>query len=119
MTTPRDILGELRAANIARNALWDKENMLVGVVGALFFSNELGGECGEAQNVIKKLVRRQIRMRGSTSSPEALAEELADVIIVCDLLANFYHIDLRSSIINKHNLTSDRVGLPRFLEPWQ
>lgn len=72
---------------------------------------ELGGEAGEVLNVCKKLVRERIGAPGSRATTADLAEELADVIICCELVAAQEDIDLGSSVISKFNKTSQKVGL--------
>lgn len=72
----------LRAADIARQALWDPE----GKVSVAWRINELMGEVGEVCNVLKKLHRAGNGFLGSTSTLSALADELADVLICTDLL---------------------------------
>lgn len=111
---PRDILKELRHANIARNAIWDSDNKL----SALFFATELAGEIGEACNVIKKLERERLGLRGSRATVADLAEELADGIICIDLVAIKYDIALGRAVVDKHNRSSDKIGLSRFMEPY-
>lgn len=106
-----DFLDKLRSANILRNAEWDPERKL----DLSFFGNELGGECGEAQNIIKKLERERLGIRGSRSTPAALAEELADVLIVVDLIAVRYDIDLAKETMKKFNKTSSANNLNVFL----
>ena len=102
---------DLRAANIARQKEWDSDSQISGPLGKLWRANELSGECGEASNVVKKLVREELAIRGSRATVEQLAEELADVIICADLLAAEYGIDLQAATLAKFNATSEKVGL--------
>lgn len=102
------MLTALSGANKARNHFWDPESKLT----PLFFSTELAGEVGEACNVVKKLEREKLGLRGSTTTVGALAEELADAVICASLLANCYDIDLREAVRNKFNSTSDKLNLP-------
>lgn len=97
----------LRAANIARQAEWDER----GAITLAFRGNELGGEAGEVQNVIKKIERERMGIRGSRASVDDLADELADVIICCDLIAMAEGIDLGLAIERKFNATSEKYGL--------
>lgn len=101
-----NILDKLRIANLERAKEWDPNNLL----DSSFFGNELGGEVGEAQNVIKKLERERLDIKGSRDTVEHLAEELADVIIVIDIIASRYNIDLESSVKAKFNATSIKLG---------
>lgn len=100
-------LDQLRAANIARQAEWCPD-MLPDLS---FRGVELGGEVGEALNVIKKLERERNGWRGSRATVAQLAEELADVIICADLVAATLAIDLSSAVRAKFNGTSEANGL--------
>lgn len=80
-----------------------------------FRGNELGGECGEAQNVIKKLERERHGWRGSRDTVEHLGEELADVIHCAVLVAITAGIDLEPAVIAKFNSTSEKNGLSTML----
>ena len=65
------------------------------------------GELGEAANLIKKI------RRGDFSLDEirpALADELADVVIYLDILANCAGIDLGKATRNKWNKTAEKIG---------
>lgn len=74
---------ELHIANVARQKEWDASNGL----DIDFFGVELAGEVGEACNIIKKLERERLGLRGSRATVQDLADELADVIICTDLIA--------------------------------
>ena len=104
-------LPTLREANIARQAAWCPDQ----VPDLSFRGNELGGEVGEALNVIKKLERERHGWRGSRDTVEHLAEELADVVICADLVAITAGIDLDAAVVAKFNATSEKVGLPHRL----
>lgn len=97
----------LREANEVRQREWDAGNQ----VTASYRGNELAGEVGEACNVIKKLERERMGIRGSRDTVDHLAEELADVIICTDLIAAAYGIDLDAAVARKFNATSEKVGL--------
>ena len=97
----------LRAANLARQAEWDVD----GQITLSYRGNELAGEVGEACNIIKKLERERLGIRGSRASLAELAEELADVIICADLIAMQLGIDLDRAVAQKFNKTSEKVGL--------
>lgn len=96
----------LRAANIARQVEWQ-----AGSLSLSFRGNELAGEVGEACNVIKKLDRERLGIRGSRATVEQLADELADVVICVDLIALDTGINLDKAVIGKFNATSEKVGL--------
>lgn len=97
----------LREANLVRQAEWDADNQ----VTLSYRGNELAGEVGEACNVIKKLDRERMGIRGSRDTIEHLAEELADVIICVDLIASATGVDLDSAVRAKFNATSEKYGL--------
>lgn len=105
-------LGDLRRANIARQAEWDPTN----AISLSYAGNELAGETGEACNLIKKLDRERLGLRGSRTTPEQLAAELADVVICVDLIAMRYGINLGAAIRDKFNATSIKVGLQARME---
>lgn len=96
----------LSAANAARMKEWVPE----GTTGT-FKATELAGEVGEACNIIKKLERERLGMRGSRDTVAHLAEELADIVICVDLLASHYGVNLDRAIAEKFNATSEKYGL--------
>jgi NTP pyrophosphatase (non-canonical NTP hydrolase) len=103
---------ELRKANLERSKEWGVSPDAVKEL--LFRSNELGGESGEAQNAVKKMARSLMRMRGGVSAQEAremIAEELADVIICADRVAELCDINLAEAVFRKFNKTSIKYGL--------
>ncbi len=97
----------LREANTARQKEWDAGNQIT----LAYRGNELAGEVGEACNVLKKLERERLGIRGSRATKEQLAEELADVVICADLIAMDAGIDLDAAVRSKFNATSEKVGL--------
>ncbi len=96
----------LREANALRQKEWDPGDQIT----LEFRGNELAGEVGEACNVIKKLARERMGIRGSRDTVEHLAEELFDIIICVDLIAMDMGIDL-TGVVAKFNATSDKQGL--------
>lgn len=105
------VFNDLRTANINRCSEWEQ-----GVdPGHAFYATELGGECGEALNKVKKLERERLGMVGSRCTVEELAEELADVIICVDLLALRFGINLADAVAEKFNATTDKNGLSTYL----
>lgn len=101
------MLHDLRKANTVRQAEWDVGNQLTLV----YRGNELAGEVGEACNVIKKLERERLGIKGSRDTLDHLAEELADVVICTDLIAMHAGINLNDAVRDKFNATSAKVGL--------
>ncbi|MCB1516098.1 MAG: MazG-like family protein [Hyphomicrobiaceae bacterium] len=104
-------LSQLRTANRARQRRWDPDSKIT----LLFWSTALAGEVGEACNVVKKLERQSLGLAGSATSIDALREELADVLIYLDLLADAAGIDLSRATIEKFNSSSTKLGLKVFL----
>jgi NTP pyrophosphatase (non-canonical NTP hydrolase) len=69
------------------------------------WSNAMAGECGEACNFTKKLLRGD-----EDVEVEDIAKELADVVCYADLVAARLGIDLEEWVIRKFNEVSDRRG---------
>lgn len=108
---------KLRDVNAARGAQWDGKPAHIDDLS--FRAMELGGETGEALNVAKKLVRRLTGRVGGIpldEAKEALAEELADVVICADRVAEVLGIDLEAATIAKFNKTSRKHGLLEITE---
>lgn len=103
---------DLSRANAIRQGEWDPSDK----IGLSFRGNELAGETGEACNVIKKLDREKLGLRGTRATKEQLAEELADVVICADLIAMTAGIDLGTAIVVKFNATSEKYGLQTRIE---
>jgi len=121
---------QLRQANIARGAQWDRKAAHIDDLA--FRAMELGGEAGEAveamlcmlksvgkaQNVAKKLVRDLEGRAGGMKMDEAraaLAEELGDVVICADRVAEVLGINLGAATLAKFNKTSRKHGLIELL----
>lgn len=73
----------LRAANFERDKEWVQDVKMPNA----FWGVELIGEVGEACNIIKKIEREKLGLRGSRATIEQLGQELADCYIVADLVA--------------------------------
>lgn len=67
------------------------------------WSNAMAGECGEACNLTKKLLRGDDGIEIND-----IAKELADVVTYADLVAARLGIDLEKAVIDKFNEVSDR-----------
>jgi NTP pyrophosphatase (non-canonical NTP hydrolase) len=100
-------IGQLQAAHVERQEEWCPDQK----PDLSFRGNEMGGEAGEAMNVIKKLERERHGWRGSRDTVEHLGEELADVVHTAILCAITAGIDLEPYVISKFNDTSDKNGL--------
>lgn len=110
-------LAKLEATNVERARVWhpgfpkDNDWLLVD------WSNAMGGECGEAQNVVKKLRRKEFQLSGAVDPSvnillDKLGEEIADTILYAILLAAKAGIDLEQAIVLKFNQISVREGFP-------
>ena len=103
---------QLRSANVARDKEWDPNNQITIWFRAL----ELGGEAGEMLNIVKKLVREKLGLKGSRTTKAALAAELADIVICADLCAMEEGIDLGQAIIDCFNRKSKENGHQTLIE---
>lgn len=92
----------LVATCFVRQKEWDPN----GVLSLSYRGNEMGGECGEAQNMIKKIERENLGLPGSRATKAQLAEELADTVICAAVIAAMTGIDLAATIRDKFNKTS-------------
>jgi NTP pyrophosphatase (non-canonical NTP hydrolase) len=85
------------------------------------WATAMGGEAGEALNVVKKMRRLETGLGPGTNDPAEdklrgmLADELADVFLYLDLLACHYDVDLPTAIVSKFNRVSERQGFPERL----
>jgi NTP pyrophosphatase (non-canonical NTP hydrolase) len=74
----------------------------------------LTGEVGEAANIVKKLNRIRDGIPGNTQSREelehALGEELADIAVYLDLMAQAAGFDLEGIREVKFQKTSAKIG---------
>lgn len=98
---------QFRQANNQRQLEWPGYERTDTTFKAL----EVCGEAGELAEAIKKLIRAERGIAGSTVDLDAVADELADVLISADLLAAHLGIDLSNAVIKKFNKTSMKYGL--------
>ena len=101
------MLAILRQKNQDRMKEWDPGNEIT----LAYAGNELAGEVGEACNIIKKLERERLGLRGSRATKHELVQELADIIICVDLIAIQLNVDLSTAVEEKFNQTSAKYGL--------
>ncbi len=103
--------------NNARKALWHGENDPWTLAD---WGNAMGEECGEAQNVIKKMRRLELGMRQQRSPQtmeefrKMLGDELADTILYALLTASAAGIDINVAIHDKFNEVSEREGFIQY-----
>lgn len=80
------------------------------------WSNAMAGEAGEAANIVKKIRRNEcvfesgVPARPDAELYDALADELADVVLYADLLAQKAGIDLGTAVREKFNRKSEEQG---------
>lgn len=116
--------GQVRAANTIREREMEKEFWHSHTWSVAEWTNALAGEAGEACNIAKKIIRMYpaycfplTTEQKSTDLHEALAKELADVVLYADLIANKLGIDLGATVVAKFNEVSERIGSTVRLEP--
>ncbi len=100
-------IAHLQLVLTERDKQWDPDKKL----SLTFRATELAGECGEACNVVKKIERERLGLRGSRAGLVDLEQELADVIICTILLANSVGLDMTQAITEKFNSSSIKLGL--------
>ena len=109
--------GVLRQANLARQSLLPNANGETHHSGTDWTINDwmtaLVGEVGEAANLCKKLRRHDFTL---DAGRPRIAQELADVAIYLDLLANACGIDLGDAIRDTWNAKSQALGVPIHLD---
>ena len=109
-----DFFDELCVKNVQRCE--DKQGFDHGLAkwSIAEWTNAMAGECGEACNVAKKLIRIRDGVPGNKKSREEytadLAQEISDTVIYAVLAAAAAGIDLRAAIIKTFNDKSDDVG---------
>lgn len=98
---------DLRDANLTRKKEWPGDDQ----ADTAFRTIEVAGEFGEVAEAVKKYLRGQRGITGSTASKQDVADEMEDAIIALDLLAEDLGIDLGASVAQKFNKTSVKYGL--------
>lgn len=103
---------ELREANIERCETGFKHKLDSWSVAE--WGNATAGECGEACNVAKKILRFRDGVAGNKKSKEDyikdLASEIAGTVIYCDLWAASCGISLEEAIKEEFNKKSAEIG---------
>lgn len=83
------------------------------------WTTALCGEVGELANIVKKLNRARDGIPGNKETEEelreALEDEIADVFLYLDLIAQREGINLELAIVAKFNATSRKIGAPHRL----
>jgi NTP pyrophosphatase (non-canonical NTP hydrolase) len=101
----------LRDANVNRQKEWPGNEQ----ADVAFRAIEVAGEAGEVLEKVKKLLRAQRGIKGSTATADDVAEEMGDLIVSLDLLANELGIDLGRAVRAKFNATSQQHGMRTYI----
>lgn len=97
----------LRNMNRQRQLEWGGADKVTTEFKAIEFSEE----AGEVMGAVKKLLRAKHGIQGSTLTWLDLVDEIGDVLITLDRLADDFGIDLDKAWVNKFNKTSIKYGL--------
>jgi NTP pyrophosphatase (non-canonical NTP hydrolase) len=100
---------ELRGRNSRRCELDFKHTRDSETWRLVDWTNAICGEAGELANVAKKIKRGDFSQNSAITE---LSDEIADVVIYCDLAAWFIGVELADAIRLKFNSVSRRIGSP-------
>ncbi len=101
----------LREANRRRQQEWpgnEKASFEFRVI-------EVAGEYGELCEAIKKFLRAEYGIKGTSATKEDIAAEIGDLLVSLDLLADKLGIDLGEAVRRKFNATSEKYGMRTYL----
>lgn len=101
----------LRDANRNRQQEWPGNEH----ADVAFRAIEVAGEAGEVSEAVKKFLRAERGIKGSTATREDVAAEMGDLLVSLDLLADALGIDLGSAVRRKFNATSEKYGMRTYL----
>lgn len=101
----------LRAANQRRQEEWPGNEK----ADVAFRAIELAGEAGEVAEAVKKYLRAERGIKGSTATREDIADEMGDLLVSLDLLADELGIDLGDAVRRKFNATSEKYSMRTYL----
>lgn len=112
-------LNKLRHANRVRQENWPGSEAANELA---FRCIEVAGEAGEVADAVKKLLRSDRGIAGNKGQSrdellEAVKDEIGDVLISIDLLADLLGINLTDAFVDKFNKTSRKVGIPVVIDP--
>lgn len=102
----------LRGANRRRQEEWPGNEH----ADVPFRAIELAGEAGEVAEAVKKFLRAERGIKGSTATREDIADEMGDLLVSLDLLANQLGIDLGRAVEKKFNATSEKYGMRTYID---
>jgi NTP pyrophosphatase (non-canonical NTP hydrolase) len=100
-------LNDLRHANRKRQAEWPGNEK----ADVAFRCIEVAGEAGEVCEAVKKFLRAQRGIKGTTADVSKVADEMGDLMVSLDLLADELGIDLGDATRRKFNATTAKYGL--------
>ena len=101
----------LRDANRNRQKEWPGNEK----ADVAFRAIEVAGEAGEVSEAVKKFLRAERGIKGSTATREDIADEMGDLLVSLDLLANELGIDLGVAVRRKFNMTSEKYSMRTYL----
>ena len=101
----------LREANRRRQQEWPGNEK----ADVAFSAIEVAGEAGEVSEAVKKFLRAERGIKGSTATKEDIAAEMGDLLVSLDLLADRLGIDLGEAVRRKFNATSEKYGMRTYL----
>lgn len=101
----------LRGANVRRQQEWPGNEH----ADVAFRAIELAGEAGEVAEAVKKFLRAERGIKGSTATRDDVASEMGDLLVALDLLANQMGIDLGEAVRAKFNRTSEKYGMRTYI----
>jgi NTP pyrophosphatase (non-canonical NTP hydrolase) len=101
----------LRDANRNRKGEWPGNDK----ADVAFRAIELAGEAGEVAEAVKKFLRAERGIKGSTATREDIADEMGDLLVSLDLLADELGIDLGAAVRRKFNATSEKYSMRTYL----
>lgn len=101
----------LRDANRRRQQEWPGNDK----ADVAFRAIELAGESGEVLEAVKKLLRAERGIKGSTATLQDVALEMGDLLVSLDLLADSLGINLGNAVRDTFNKTSNKYGMRTYL----
>jgi NTP pyrophosphatase (non-canonical NTP hydrolase) len=114
---------DLSVTNLARCTSPDGFNHPLASWSVAEWTNAVAGEAGEACNLAKKLIRFRDGVAGNNKPEDKdqddlrrrIAEELADVVIYCDLAMASVGYDLATVVRDVFNRKSREINAPYLL----
>lgn len=101
----------LRDANVNRQKEWPGNEH----ADVAFRTIEVAGEAGELAEAVKKFLRAERGIKGSTATRDDVASEMGDLLVSLDLLANQMGINLGEAVRAKFNATSEKYGMRTYI----